>query len=426
MDAREERGMRIAATCKIVKKGGSWFVPSQSGKGRYVVVPDPAKPHCTCLDHTEGGYKCKHIFAVEFAMKREENPDGSTTVTKTVTVTERIERLEPRKTYPQVWPAYNEAQTHEKEHFLDLLADLCRGVQEPPSAKTGRPRIPAADAIFAACFKVYSTFSARRFMTDLREAKKKGYIDHVPHFNSIFNALENPALTPILRAMIVEASLPLRTVELDFATDSSGFSTSRFVRWYDHKYSCVRQKHEWVKVHLTCGVKTNVVTAVEIKDRDAADATQLPDLVNQTKQNFTIREMSADSAYSSKANMEAVAAAGGTPFFDFKSSATGAIGGLFQKMFHYFAFRKEEFMAHYHKRSNVESTFGMMKAKFRDNVRSKGDVAMMNEVLCKCVCHNVCVLIQEMYELGIEPAFWTPKPAAGQAAQKPDDLHKNA
>jgi hypothetical protein len=56
--------------------------------------------------------------------------------------------------------------------------------------------------------------------------------------------------------------------------------------------------------------------------------------------------------------------------------------------------------------TNVESTFSMIKAKFRDHVRSKTDVAMTNEVLCKIICHNICCLIQAMYELGIEPAFW--------------------
>lgn len=48
----------------------------------------------------------------------------------------------------------------------------------------------------------------------------------------------------------------------------------------------------------------------------------------------------------------------------------------------------------------------MIKAKFRDHVRSKTDVAMQNEVLCKILCHNICCLIQAMYELGIEPTFW--------------------
>jgi transposase len=52
-------------------------------------------------------------------------------------------------------------------------------------------------------------------------------------------------------------------------------------------------------------------------------------------------------------------------------------------MFHFFSFKQDEFLAHYHKRSNVESTFGMIKRKFGDAVRSKTDVAMKNEALCK-------------------------------------------
>ena len=79
-------------------------------------------------------------------------------------------------------------------------------------------------------------------------------------------------------------------------------------------------------------------------------------------------------------------------------------------MYHYFMFRREEFLAHYHKRSNVESTFSMMKRKFGDSLRSKTDTAMVNKVLCKVLCHNLVVLIHEMYELGIEPVFWVEKP----------------
>ena len=37
-------------------------------------------------------------------------------------------------------------------------------------------------------------------MSDLRDAQAKGFIAKLPHFNSIFNYLESPELTPILRA----------------------------------------------------------------------------------------------------------------------------------------------------------------------------------------------------------------------------------
>ena len=30
---------------------------------------------------------------------------------------------------------------------------------------------------------------------------------------------------------------------------------------------------------------------------------------------------------------------------------------------------------------------------------------MKNEVLAKCVCHNLCCLIQSMHEFGIDPVF---------------------
>jgi transposase len=81
------------------------------------------------------------------------------------------------------------------------------------------------------------------------------------------------------------------------------------------------------------------------------------------------------------------------------------VGGLFEKMFHYFQFNREDFLAHYHQRSNIESTVMMVKTKFGDAVRSKSEVAAKNEVLAKILCHNICCLISAMYELGIEAKF---------------------
>src|SRR5207237_353774 len=155
---------------------------SDTGTCKYTVVPHATEPHCTCPDHETRGCKCKHIHAVEITIKREQNEDGSVTETRTLTLTEK------RTTYPQNWPAYNAAQTTEKQTFLVLLGKLCDGIQEPPQA-IGRPRIPLRDAIFSACFKVYSTFSGRRFMTDLRDAHSDGKISRCPCYNSIFNVL---------------------------------------------------------------------------------------------------------------------------------------------------------------------------------------------------------------------------------------------
>jgi transposase len=74
-------------------------------------------------------------------------------------------------------------------------------------------------------------------------------------------------------------------------------------------------------------------------------------------------------------------------------------------MYHLFMHRREEYMEHYHKRSNIETAYSMIKGKFGSALRSKSDVRQINEALCKVLCHNLCVLVQAMPELGIEPAF---------------------
>jgi transposase len=200
-------------------------------------------------------------------------------------------------------------------------------------------------------------------------------------------------------------------VEQDFAIDSSGFATSRFIRWFDHKYGVVKQQYDWVKVSVCTGRTTNVVTAVEIDERYAGDCPKFAPLLNTTvEKGFKPREVSADSAYLSYENMELVASHGGTPYIAFKTNATAASGGTMARMFHLFNFNRDEYLAHYHKRSNVESTFSMMKAKFGDSLRSKTDTAMVNEALCKVLCHNVVVLIQSACELEIEAKFWETKP----------------
>lgn len=408
-EARRQRGLAIAAVCRITQKNGQWRVPSQTGNGFYQVNPEPANPfvpQCTCKDFEERGQPCKHVFAVQFVIQRESHADGTETTTKTLTITERSTTA-PRPTYKQNWPAYNAAQVNEKDKFQVLLADLCRGLAEPaPDARGGRPRVRLADRVFAIAFKVYSTVSSRRFSCDLKAAHERGHLADLPHYNSIIRFLEDEELTPILRALIAESASPLRSVETDFAVDSSGFSTSRFVRWFDEKYGRMKSAHEWVKVHLMCGVKTNVVTSAVILDKRAADCPQFGTLAKDTAARFTIGEVSADKAYSSYENAEIVAALGGTPYVAYKENATAARGGIFEKMYHYYNFNRDDFLSHYHKRSNVESAFSMVKAKFRDHVRSKTDTAMANEVYCKILCHNICCLIQSMYELKIEPTFW--------------------
>jgi transposase len=410
MDARRQKAHELADRARITLNNGYYTVPSQSGGGSYTVVIDDRDALCDCPDFELRNKACKHIMAVRLLESRQLRDVEQDT--ESVTPSPKVKR----PTYKQDWPNYNAAQVNEGQHFPELLADLCRGIPEPAHAGRGRKPVPLADQVFAATTKVYSLFSARRFMADVEDAHDRGFISRPMHFNSVLNALDNPALTPILHDLIRQSSLPLRAVETTFAPDSSGFCTSRFIRWFDVKYGVTREEAEWVKCHLITGVKTNVVAHVVILDKNANDSPQLPELVNVTAaQGFTVNEVCADKGYTSAENFDAVAAVGGTLYAPFKSNHTGAAGGLFEKMFYRFMYQREDYLKHYHQRSNVESTFSAIKRKFGDSVRSKSDTAMTNEVLCKVLAHNLCVLISAWYELGIEPML-------GDRADGPQDV----
>jgi transposase len=397
METREQRGIIIAATVKLAETHGVWVVPSQSGDKRCMV--DPTKGTCTCPDCQGTGFKRKHQWAVEFTIKRERQQDGTIVEQKTFTWTES-------KTYTQNWPAYNEAQTSERRRFKVLLFELCRGITEPEHPGRGRKPIPLRDQLFCTCYKVYSLLSHRRFTCDLDDAVRDGHIGRPVCWSKVCQFLENENLTPYPKTLIAQSSLPLRTIESEFAVDSTGFSVSKFVRWFDEKCGCERSGKDWVKVHIACGTKTHCVTAAAIYGRDAADCPVLPELLRKTRENFKVNELSADKAYLSVENIEVVFAAGGSPFIAPKSNTTGSAGGLFEKMFHYFRFNSEQFMSHYNRRQNVESVMSAVKRKFGDSVRARCPAAMVNEVLAKLVCQNITAVIASQCELGIEPVFW--------------------
>lgn len=206
LNARELRGLDIAKRYTIKEENGVWFVPSASGKSnRYKV--DLPKQRCTCPDYEIRRVKCKHLFAVEYTFEQDFIAGLDTLEVAKV--------AKQRKTYKQNWTAYNSAQTNEKGQLQSLLAELCKGIGEP-SQTNGRPRMPLEDMLFSCIFKIYSTFSARRFATDLKEAKTKGFIQDVPHFNLISRYLNNEMLTPYLQLLIEESSLPLTALEKEF------------------------------------------------------------------------------------------------------------------------------------------------------------------------------------------------------------------
>ncbi len=228
MDLRELRALQIAAGSKItVSDGGIWTVPSQTGTGSYKVTLGDS-PTCTCDDFALRKEACKHIIAAKIVCARDHNGNAPVVM---------ADKVPKRPTYKQNWPLYNLSQATEKHRFQELLFDLCLGIEEPDrSAVRGQKPHTLRDQVFAMTYKVFSGFSSRRFSCDLADAYEQGYTSKLVPGTKTPAFFENAELRPILVNLIQQSALPLRLVETKFAPDSTGFSASRFVRWFDEKY----------------------------------------------------------------------------------------------------------------------------------------------------------------------------------------------
>lgn len=391
---REEKGRQIAQSGRIQQVGGRWSVPSQSGISSGYIV-DLVEESCTCPDFETRRMQCKHVIAVYLTIAWEKSVGADGTVTETLTV--------KRTQTPRNWPAYHESQVNEKPHFERLLSGLCDGIMQPEQGM-GRPRSLLRDEVYAIVHKVFTGMCGRRAQEDLKRCVEPGYIKSALHYNSMFRAMEDPTITPILRTLIEEAALPVREMESNFSPDSTGFSTTMRDRWFDQKHGKLHAKHPWVKLHAFTGNLTNVIINARISSR--ADGPQLPKMLDEAMaRGFKIEQVSADKGYLSKVNVKAIRAIGAMPYIPFKTNSTGRGPQEWREMFAFFSLKLPEFLEHYHRRSNVESTFWMVKSKFGPSVRSRLPVAQENEVLAKCLCHNLVCLVTSMYESGLKPEF---------------------
>src|SRR5258708_11166620 len=109
------------------------------------------------------------------------------------------------------------------------------------------------------------------------------------------------------------------------------------------------QRHEWIKVRLMWGVKTNIVTSIEIADQHCGDCPQFKGLVNATARNFVINEVSADKAYLSSDNLQTVADHNAMPYIAFKANSLTSKNhsAIWERAVHFYCLNQRPFLHNY-------------------------------------------------------------------------------
>jgi len=307
-----------------------------------------------------------------------------------------------KTTYQQNWPAYNQAAMNEKNMSEELIIELLENIKETTNNRRGPKGTTTKEKIYSLFIYTYNGNSSRRTISDLKNATTRGIIKKTPHYNTLLNHLNNTN-HELIKKLITLTSIPLKNVETTFSVDSSGFSTSQFNKWRDIRTERGEKRRKWKKCHIIIGNTTNIITTVNITPGERNDSPELPPLIKKTAENFRMLEVSADKAYSSRKNHNIINEVGATPYIPFKKNAVSNSRGsmIWTKMYNQFLNNNEEFLEHYHQRSNVETTFSMIKRKFGNSIRTKKEKSQITEILMKCLCHNLAVLVTESYEQGL-------------------------
>lgn len=313
--------------------------------------------------------------------------------------------VEPKK-YTQDWKIYYQACRTEKLMFLRIIKDAVDYLVRENKYSYGRPAAFFSDIIKSICIKSYHNLSTWRLESELKLCKSMGVIDNVYKKSCISNYMNSKDVSKVLHELYKTIAEPIAPIETQYAADATGISNAyKAKKWIDVRLD--KQEHkQYNKLHVLSGTITNVVVAAKVTEGIRHDSPIFKDLMQDIGR-FNVKEVSADAGYLSRKNCDIIEDAGAVPYILPKKNVTSHSRGsdAWRRMIYLWKQHQMLFASHYHRRSNVESTFGMIKRKWGDFCRCKLPVTQENEILSRIICHNAAVLSEAMLSNDLEPVF---------------------
>ncbi len=316
------------------------------------------------------------------------------------------------------WFEYNEAKTRRVQTFLSLLLLVLDTVPLPSLYKgKGRKPVPTRDIIICLSLKIYYKTSFRDIIGELKQHKNELGLEKVPHFNTLRRYMVDPRITVILGILLIFIIQPIVALETVFASDATGYGTSRKSEYYtvvvnshakkdtkNKKLLQKKKKKDFVKLHVTIGTFSQMVVCAVTTIGKRNDQTQFETMVKMVSSVFKIKEWLGDAGYLSRKACNLVTKQHGIPFFWPKSNSTAKSRGSYawSDMITMFKNNLEFFKKHYHQRSKVESVFSSIKNYFGSTVLSRRIEGQLNELLFKVLAYDICRLGEVAYYMKID------------------------
>jgi hypothetical protein len=456
MDAKKlAEDIAEVLTRKIVQVQGTetYFIWRKGSKTKFYIVdcndPDPAKHTCRCDSFIDQGYPCKHHHAIQVLRGAPipvpvvasvsplslvpAAPTPKPLPTLDVAVGRKRSTNAQRSSAYVEEPARFEAILHQvSARAAQKIAQkkVAQGIAPPPDGR-GRPSLPDHHRATCLVHKVYRKASYRNVQRDLERFAAEGRIRFAPNHNSMCSYGGDPNVTELLREILTLTASPTRRIEREFIVDSTGFHAAGVENWRYTKGKRQLRKTkkgdqkayaalEWMRAHIMSGRRTGIIPAARITlnhGKGSADSVNLPMLIDDMLGIHTIHAIIGDRGYISENNLIKVLKLVGAwafikPKRNFKPSTKRRLGVDLATWYRdLYKDHGPAFKEMYRFRPLVEAVFSAIKRRFGDFMWLKNDVQRENELLCKLICHNICILIQLEMQHGVrldydtDPAF---------------------
>jgi len=324
-----------------------------------------------------------------------------------INIEKKSKKKKKKKTYKRNWSLYNLAKTEGMPIYLrltSLLVDLLP--IKKIANRMGAPPKEMKIMLKCCAVKVFINRSSRDTVGFLKLVYHHlGMLySEIPHFNTINNYMKNSVLKHYLSLLISISFKPFEKIEKSFSVDSSGVGTANYQRWLDKKYGENKYRKKWLKLHIICGNFLNAICSAIVTKSKKADSPVLKRLLGGTIYTKIMEILCADPAYLSRPNCNLAENLGIILRVKPKKNTTRKPKGsrAWKENISLAQDHPEIFGQEYHKRSNAETDFWMIKGKNAGFVWSIEEEGQENEILLKCFNNNIRCLARGSVEFDIK------------------------
>ncbi len=284
---------------------------------------------------------------------------------------------------------------YEKEDFVKNMVLLVDSMDFEDKQKMGRPRADPADIMKSLLIMAYHGFSYRRAESDIRKLHEESLIKCIPKRSTLNRYMISKDTGKVIQGLIQFSSLAFINDEDTIILDSTWVATRMYVGGCKNKIGKFEVPlKKCRKIHIACLKNSKIIPYAIVSDGTCHDSPFFQELImGVIRIGFNINFLLADAGYLSRKNYAFCRNMNIKAYIDFRKTSKlhpRRSKTAWRKALEMLRDQPDLWKESYRFRVIVEGIFSSIKRKQVNYLRAREDISRDNELLLKCLIHNLC------------------------------------